>query len=91
MKAQLESIPAFCLALLFCGISFGQTQAPDPTNENSSSGWHRFGESAQQAPTPSAPELTLPAGTWITVRMDFFQVTTTNPATRSRPRLRSRW
>jgi hypothetical protein len=54
----------------------GMQQEGPPPQANSqtappSSGWHRFGP-GQQAPmmAPLPPKLTLPAGTWITIRVD---------------------
>jgi hypothetical protein len=46
-------------------------EAAPPRTAPPSSGWHRFGQ-APQAPmaAPLPPKLTLPAGTWITIRVD---------------------
>jgi hypothetical protein len=70
MRAQLKWIPAIVLAFLVGGELFGQGQTPDPSSEPPSTGWHRFGETTQQGPPPPPMELTLPQGTWITVRVD---------------------
>ena len=70
MRAQLKWIPAIVLAFLVGGELFGQGQAPAPADETPSTGWHRFGDTTQQGPPPPPMELTLPSGTWITVRVD---------------------
>ncbi len=69
MYAQLKWIPAILMAFLVGGELFGQGQAPPPAEESPSTGWHRFGDAPQQGPPPPM-ELTLPSGTWITVRVD---------------------
>src|SRR5436309_424512 len=48
----------------------GYAQESNTPNEHPSTGWHRFGESTPTDAPPSPPTLTLPAGTWITVRAD---------------------
>ena len=68
MYAQLKWLPAILTAFLVGGELYGQ--APAPIDETPPTGWHQFGESAQQGPPPPPMELTLPPGTWITVRVD---------------------
>jgi hypothetical protein len=79
-------------AVGFGALAFGQDNSdprnPPPAVQNTSPGWHRFGERAQDpgdgSAAPQGPvqgqaprqqyalpsSLTLPAGTWITVRMN---------------------
>jgi hypothetical protein len=70
MKIELKWIPVILMAFLVRGELLGQGQAADPASESPSNGWHRFGEPGQQGPPPPPPELTLPSGTWVTVRTD---------------------
>jgi hypothetical protein len=42
----------------------------DPRNAPPASGWHRFGPGPQGSMAPLPAKLTLPAGTWITIRVD---------------------
>ena len=72
MKTQLKWIPAMLLAFLMGRELLGQAQAPDPAGESPPTEWRRFGEPTQTGPLPTPPELTLPFGTWITVRTDQF-------------------
>ena len=44
-------------------------QQPQAPSEQPNPGWHRFGESQQGDAVPP-PTLVLPAGTWITIRVD---------------------
>jgi len=49
----------------------GFAQEPNQSNEPPSSGWRRFGEPVQgDQPPPPSMALTVPAGTWITVRVN---------------------
>jgi hypothetical protein len=69
MCTRLKWILSFLLSLL---ISFSQTasaQEADPRDDQPSPGWHKFGEQPA-ANVPSSSTLTLPAGTWISVRAD---------------------
>ena len=70
MDTQRKWIPAVLMAFLLGGELFGQGQGPAPSDEPPSTGWHRFGDAPQQGPPPPPMELTLPSGTWITVRTD---------------------
>ena len=57
----------FALALAFSlGEALpGRAQEPNPADQPQSGGWRRF-----QDPAPGPASLTLPAGTWVTVRVD---------------------
>ena len=52
----------FLSTVLFAGVLAAQT---DPQ-----AGWHKFGESRPPDPPPLPAEVRLPAGSWITVRVD---------------------
>ncbi|MBI3694831.1 MAG: hypothetical protein HY238_08335, partial [Acidobacteria bacterium] len=64
------------LAFSVSGALAGQAQEPNPPDQPPSTGWRRLGEFGQPAaaapadPLPPSSPLTLPAGTWITVRVD---------------------
>jgi hypothetical protein len=70
MQIRLKLIFALLLTFIVGGAGPARAQEPDPSSETPSSGWHRFGESAQTDSLPPVPVLTMPAGTWITVRVD---------------------
>ncbi|MFN8006904.1 MAG: hypothetical protein U0V70_07765 [Terriglobia bacterium] len=70
MKTQFTRIFVIVFSLLMVGELHGQAQGPNPPDEQSQSGWRRFGQPSTNDPLPPPLDLTLPAGTWITVRMD---------------------
>jgi hypothetical protein len=70
MLTHKKQILVMLLAVSIGGAAKGIAQEPDQTGEPPSSGWHRFGEQRSTAPLPPPSNLTLPAGTWITVRVD---------------------
>ena len=70
MKTTLIQISAILLAFLVGGEVHAQVQGSSPADEQPSTGWRRFGQPPLNDPLPPPSELTLPAGTWITVRMD---------------------
>ena len=70
MQTQLKWILTWLLAFSVGVALPGHAQEQDPSGQPPSSGWHKFGErpSADALPPPSV--LTLPASSWITVRVD---------------------
>jgi hypothetical protein len=80
MPTQQKWIVTTLLAFSAANALPGFAQAPNQQNEPPSTGWRRFGEPAQgavqadQGPPPSAmppaSAITVPAGTWITVRVN---------------------
>jgi len=70
MQTQLKWILNMLLALSVGLVLSGQAQEQDPSGEGPSSGWHKFGEPTSTDPQSPPSTLTLPAGSWITVRLD---------------------
>ena len=70
MPTQQKWIFTLLLAFSLGEALPGYAQESNAPEEPSSTGWHRFGESAPTDAPPSSPTLTLPAGTWIAVRAD---------------------
>ena len=70
MQTRLKLMPAVLLAFIAGGVLPGRAQEPRLPGEEPSSGWHKFGEPARNNPAPVPSILNLPAGTWITVRVD---------------------
>jgi hypothetical protein len=65
LNRQSWLFPA-ALALVLCGpLPAQETNSPEATT-----GWRRFDEATPASPASPAGQLTLPAGTWITVRID---------------------
>ena len=70
MLTHKRRILLMILAVMLGGTARGLAQEPDQTGEPPSNGWHRFGDRQQPDLPPLPSNLTLPAGTWITVRVD---------------------
>ncbi|MGA2325354.1 MAG: hypothetical protein ABSH05_03625 [Bryobacteraceae bacterium] len=58
------------LAFALAGALPGLAQDSSPATEPSSGGWRKFAEAPPADPQPVSSQLTLPVGTWITVRVD---------------------
>jgi hypothetical protein len=70
MKTQQGWIFTLLLAFSLGEAQPGGAQEPNSPSEPPPAGWHRFGEPTSADTPPPSPILTLPAGTWITVRAD---------------------
>ncbi len=70
MLTHKRRILVMLLAVSIGGAVTGLAQEPDQPGEPPSSGWHRFGGQQSTDPLPAPLKLNLPAGTWITVRVD---------------------
>ena len=71
MRTGQRWIPASTLSLTLVGALSLCAQQTTPASEQSPGGWRKFGDpAAAEQPLPAAGALTLPAGTWITVRMN---------------------
>jgi len=68
MPTQQKWIFTLLLAFSVGEALPGYAQESSAPNESPSTGWRRFGESTPTDAPPSSPTLTLPAGSWITVR-----------------------
>jgi|RhiMetdeSRZDD1v2_1073273.scaffolds.fasta_scaffold23654_2 hypothetical protein len=69
MDIRAKWILAFILLVVSCSGSPAVAQESDSRDDRSSPGWHKFGEQPM-ANVPPSSTLTLPAGTWISVRAD---------------------
>src|SRR5215831_2759053 len=69
MDKQAKWILAFLLLVVFCSGSPALAQESDSRDDRPSPGWHKFGEQLP-ANVPLSSTLTLPAGSWISVRAD---------------------
>ena len=76
MRTQRNWIFSLLLAFSVGAAVPARAQESDPPAQSPSSGWRRLGEFGQPTPTvpadplPPSSTLTLPAGIWITVRVD---------------------
>ena len=70
MLIHKRRILVMLLVVSIVGALTGLAQEPDQSSEPPSSGWHRFGGRQPVDPLPLPPNLTLPAGTWVSIRVD---------------------
>lgn len=69
MRQQTATIFAAAALLLTGALAFSAEEAGAASGEPAA-GWRRFGEDAPAAAAPPPASLTIPAGTWVTVRME---------------------
>lgn len=70
MQFSLKRTLTLVLAFFAGGLLPVYAQEPGSSEEPASGGWHRFGEPSPADSLPPPSILTLPAGSWITVRVD---------------------
>jgi len=70
MKTKHRGILLFVLAFSLAEALPGLAQEPGPATEPSSGGWRKFAEAPPPDAQPLSTQLTLPVGTWITIRVD---------------------
>ena len=70
MRILLKWTLTMLLAFLVGGALPGYAQELGPSGEPMSGEWHKFGEPSLADPPPPPSTLTLPSGSWITVRVD---------------------
>ena len=70
MKTQQKLVLAILGAFLAGGALLGYAQETNPSGEPPSGGWQKFEQPPSTDPLPPPSILNLPAGSWITVRVD---------------------
>ena len=70
MQTSLKRTLALLLAFIVVGLPRLYAQESNPSDGRTSGGWHKFGEPSPADSLPPPSMLTLPAGSWIMVRMD---------------------